>query len=128
MWIAGGVGSEHIVPHSLNISSQLGQTFLRGTVVASGPLPAVAHEPGSAEHPKMLGNARLPDPCDAGELTYRVRSGAQALEQRPPGRIGESNHYRSIGHVLYRHPRMDKSITIFLSRAPATRQRLRNWS
>src|SRR6202162_2768414 len=117
MWIGGGVGGEYIVPHSLDVSSQFGQTFLRGAVVAARSFPAVAHEPGSAEHPKMLGNARMPDPCDAGELTYRVRSGAQALEQRPPGRIGERNHYRSIGHVLYRHPCMDKSITISLEGA-----------
>src|ERR1700719_3528858 len=112
MWIAAGVGSEHLVPHSLNVSSQLGQTFLRGTVIASSPFPAIAHEPRSAQHAKVLGNTGLPDLRDAGELADRVRTPAQTLEQCTPGRIGKRHHHHSIGHALYRHTRMDKSIMI----------------
>src|SRR6266699_5415361 len=126
MWIAASVGSQHVVPHSLDVSSQLREPFLRGTIVASGPFPAVAYKPRPAQHSEVLGDAGLADPRDPGELTHGVRAGAQTLEQRAPRRIGERHHYRSIGHALYRHPCMDKSINS-LSRAPTARQRLRNW-
>jgi hypothetical protein len=125
MRIAGGIGGEHIVPHSLDVSPQLGETLLGGTVVASGPFSAIAYEAGSAKHAKVLGDAGLPDLCDSGELTDRVRAAAKTLEQRPAGRIGQRHHYHSIGHILYRHPRMDKSITD--SWWGATAERLPNW-
>src|ERR1700680_2468497 len=115
MWIGGGVGGQNIVPHSLDIASQLGEAFLRCAVVASRPFPAIAYKSRSAKHAQVLGDAGLADPGDSGQLTDRVCATAKALEQRAPGRIGQRHHYRSIGHALYRRTCMDKSTRMLSS-------------